>query len=55
MNEEIQQIATFQLIRSKGHEISTYTITKNSLVNYDDKRFISQDGISTLAHGYKAI
>jgi hypothetical protein len=55
MNEEIQQTATFQLIRPKCHELSTYTITKNSLVNYDDKRFISQDGISTLAHGYKAI
>ena len=55
-NTDSIQSATFMLFRSQAHIINTYTITKNSLTNYDDKRIV-EDGIKTYAfghHKYKA-
>ena len=40
-------------IRSDHHEISSYQINKISLSCYDDKRYILDDGISSLAYGHK--
>ena len=38
-------------IRSDCHQISSYEINKISLSPYDDKRYISSDGISSYAYG----
>ena len=42
-------------IRSKNHVISTYNINKVSLSCFDDKRFILEDGIKSLAYGHYRI
>jgi hypothetical protein len=39
------------IIRSHRHEISSETVNKVALSAADDKRFIQEDGIDTLAHG----
>ena len=53
--DDIRQSASFQLFRSKAHAINTYTVNKYSLTNFDDKRYILDDGISTLAYGHYKI
>ena len=40
-------------IQSKKHEIETYEIKKISLSRFDDKRFVLDDGIHTLAYFHK--
>ena len=40
-------------IQSKLHRIRTYDASKNFLSCFDDKRFISDDGIKTLTFFYK--
>ena len=42
-------------IRSDHHQISSLQINKVSLSCYDDKRYILDDGISSLAYGHKKI
>ena len=42
-------------IRSKKHELVTYTINKKSISYFDDKRYILSDGINTLRYGHKDI
>ena len=42
-------------ILSKRHNIVSYVINKISLSCYDDKRFILNDGINSLADGHKNI
>lgn len=42
----------FNLIRSKNHKLGTITVSKTALCPYDDKRWICDDGINTLAHGH---
>ena len=37
-------------IQSKKHKIGTYKINKISLLCFDDKRFVLDDGIHTLAY-----
>ena len=37
-------------IQSKKHKIGTYEINKISLSCFDDKRFVLDDGIHTLAY-----
>ena len=39
-------------IRSVNHQLQTVKLTKTSLSPYDDKRYILEDGVSTLAHGH---
>ena len=39
-------------IRSANHQLQTVKLTKTSLSPYDDKRYILEDGVSTLAHGH---
>ena len=36
--------------QSKKHKIGTYDVNKISLSCFDDKRYILNDGITTLAH-----
>ena len=40
-------------IHSKLHKIGTYNICKISLSCFDDKRYILDDGINTLAYFHK--
>ena len=40
-------------IQSKRHKIGTYEINKISLSCFDDKRFVLNNGIYTLAYFYK--
>ena len=40
-------------IQSEKHKIGTYKINKISLSCFDDKRFVSDDGIHTLAYFHK--
>jgi hypothetical protein len=42
-------------IRSEKHQISTIEINKIGLCAFDDKRYILNDGFTTLAYGNKAI
>ena len=42
-------------IQSKKHKIGTYEINKISLLCFDDKRFVLDDGIHTLAYFHKDI
>ena len=43
------------MIRSKSHIVNTYEVNKIGLSCYDDKRYILDDGISTLAYGHYKI
>ena len=40
-------------IQAKKHKIGTYEIDKISLSCFDDKRFVLDDGIHTLAYFHK--
>ena len=40
-------------IQAKEHKIGTYEIDKISLSCFDDKRFVLDDGVHTLAYFYK--
>ena len=42
-------------ILSKQHNIGSYLLNKIGLSCYDDKRFILDDGINSLACGHKNI
>ena len=42
-------------IKSKKHELVTYESNKRSLSDFDDKRYILDDGINTLPYGHKDI
>jgi hypothetical protein len=50
--EDMRQTAKFLNFRSIGHKIGTYEINKYSLSNYDNKRAILEDGVSSLAYGH---
>ena len=47
------QYRTMNTIRSRGHEVGSEKINKTALSADDDKRIILEDGIHTLAYGYK--
>ena len=42
-------------IRSENHQLSSYEINKVSLSCFDDKRYILEDGKTSLAYGHKNI
>ena len=42
-------------IQSRLHRIGTYDVCKISLSCFDDKRYILDDGVNTLAYFYKDI
>lgn len=50
-NDECQK-ASFNTIQSKNHQIYTVNINKYALTNSDNKRFICEDKISSLAYGH---
>ena len=42
-------------IQSKLHRVETYNVCKISLSCFDDKRYVLNDGVNTLAYFYKNI
>lgn len=46
------KIVEMNSIRSDHHRLYTYNINKIGLSAFDDKRYILDDGITTLAHGH---
>ena len=46
---------TMKTIRSMNHQLGSYEINKVSLSCFDDKRYISNDGINSFAYGHYAI
>ena len=44
-----------QRIQSKIHKLGTYEIKKTSLLYFDDKRFVLDDGIHTLVYFIKKL
>ena len=42
-------------IQSKLYKIGTYEVFKKSLSCFDDKRYILDDGINSLAYFYKDV
>ena len=48
-----QMYHKMKTIRSDNHELGSYEINKVSLSCFDDKRFINDDGINSLAYGHK--
>lgn len=54
LNNEECKPATFSLIRSKNQTLYTMEVTKTSLINYDDKRYI-YDGINSYPYGHYKI
>ena len=52
-NEQMQH--KMKTIRSINHELGSYEINKVSLSCFDDKRYIKNNGIESLAYGHYAI
>ena len=50
-----RNLQKMNMIRSKSHIVNTYEVNKIGLSCYDDKRYILDDGISTLAYGHYKI
>ena len=44
-----------RLMQGKKHKMGTYEINKISLSVFDDKRFVLDDGIHTLAYFYREL
>ena len=53
--ENRQMHHTMKTIRSMNHQLGSYEINKVSLSCFDDKRYISNDGINSFAYGHYAI
>ena len=52
---EFSESDTSERIQNKKHKAGTYKINKISLSCFDDKRFILNDGIHTLAYFHKKL
>ena len=47
------KIAEMKTFKSRNHVVETVHQRKITLVFFDDKRFLLEDGITTLPFGYK--
>jgi hypothetical protein len=55
LDNETQTYATFNMIKSEKLNVYTIEQTKVALCNFDDKRYILDDGYASLAHGHYRI
>ena len=53
--DEVSSKATMQRIVSKNQRVFTERLTKTGLSPYDDKRYVLDDAITTLAYGHYAV
>jgi len=44
--------STFRTFQSKNHVLRTVEINKTCLNTFDDRRYILEDGVATLAYGH---
>ena len=54
LNKQLQR-HNMTMIRSDHHQLQTVTINKTSLSPFDDKRYLKEDGLTSLAYGHYAI
>ena len=47
--------ATYKMFRSRAHKLETVQYSKVALCAYDDKRYVQEDGESTLAYGHVSL
>jgi len=52
LNLHVKTKTAYSCIRSKNHLLRTLEIEKDGLNPYDDKRFILDDGITSLTYGH---
>jgi hypothetical protein len=55
LDNETQKYATYNMIKSEKLNVYTIEQKKVALSNFDDKRYILDDGYTTLAHGHYRI
>ena len=55
LNNKVESNANFNIIKSDKLNIYTINQTKVALSNFDDKRYILDDGYSTLVYGHYRI
>ena len=53
--KKTRSIATTNMIRSYEHRVYSEHVTKVALSPFDDKRYVLENGYSTLAHGHYRI
>ena len=52
LENKTQLIKDMNFIKSKHHKVSTINVSKICLSSFDNKRYILDDGITSLAHGH---
>ena len=52
LNERVTTMTTIKSIRSINHKLYSISIRKRGLSCFDDKKFLLDDGISTLSYGH---
>ena len=55
LGESRYMISRMTQIRSEYHQVYTIDVNKVSLSPYDDKRYVLEDGVHTLAYGHYEI
>ena len=53
--EKKETRTSMNIIKSLNHQIKTYQVNKKSLSCFDDKRYILEDGVTSLAYGHQKI
>jgi len=54
-NPKLTTDATFHLFQSRNHEVHTVEMNKVCFSAFDDKRYVLDDGVTTLAYGHEDI
>jgi hypothetical protein len=55
LHEPTENMLINRRIGSKLHRVYTYEFSKRGLCAFDDKRYICENGIDTIAHGHKCL
>jgi len=55
LSTQCTTITKSQTIRAYGNKIYSFVVQKRGLSGFDDKKFILDDGISTISYGHKQL